>query len=115
MCIIAGEDDVVALQEIRWKGKGSMKKSKFILHYSEMMSGRAFEEYASSSPRKLAGQYWNSHPFVIEFVLYEQKAHFITSRLLTCVQPQKVLRMKQLSFMKYYRLYATKYRNMMLS
>jgi exonuclease III len=26
--------DVVALQEIRWKDKGSIRKSKFILHYS---------------------------------------------------------------------------------
>jgi exonuclease III len=26
--------DVVALQEIRWKGKGSIRKVKFTLHYS---------------------------------------------------------------------------------
>jgi len=26
--------DVVALQEIRWKGKGSIRKLKFTLHYS---------------------------------------------------------------------------------
>ena len=26
--------DVVALQEIRWKGKGSIWKPKFTLHYS---------------------------------------------------------------------------------
>jgi exonuclease III len=27
--------DVVALQEIYWKGKGSIRKLKFTLHYSE--------------------------------------------------------------------------------
>jgi exonuclease III len=26
--------DVIVLQEIRWKGKGSVMKSKLILHYS---------------------------------------------------------------------------------
>jgi exonuclease III len=30
----ADKMDVVALQEIRWKGKGSVRKLKFTLHYS---------------------------------------------------------------------------------
>jgi hypothetical protein len=36
-----------------------------------MTSDKAMKEYVSLSPRKLVGQYWDSHPFVTEYVLYE--------------------------------------------
>jgi hypothetical protein len=36
--------DVAALQEICWKGKGSIRKSKFNIYYLEMKTDRAIEE-----------------------------------------------------------------------
>ena len=59
--------NVVAPQEIRWKGKGSIRKVKFTLHYlgNDRQGNRGVGFIVS---KKATRFYWDFHPFLKEYV-----------------------------------------------
>ena len=75
--------DVVALQEIRWKVKGSIRKVKFTLHYSgnDRQGNRGVGFFVSKK--------------VLRICTLRIKGTHITSHSLMYMHLQKILRMKE--------------------
>ena len=63
--------EVVALQEIRWKGRGSIRKSKYTLHYSgyDVRQGNGGVGFIVS--KKVSKSVLGFSLFVTEYVIYE--------------------------------------------
>jgi exonuclease III len=86
--------DVAAVQEIRWKGKDSIRKSKFTINYSGNEDRQGSRGVGFIVFKKLTDRYWDLHPSVKEYAPYELKANSIILHLLMYMHPQKILRMK---------------------
>jgi exonuclease III len=114
---------VVALQEIRWKGKGSIRKSKCILHYSgnDVRQGNRGVGFIVS--KKASSSVPGFSPICDRICTLGIKGKF---RKITFVNVHASTEDNEdetvdefyetlMNFMKHYKLYVMKYRNVMLS
>jgi len=87
--------DAVALQEIRWKGKGTTRKSKFTMHYSGSEDRQRYRGVGFIvSKKKLINRYWDSRLFVKEYVPCELKVNYIILHLSMYTHRLKIPRTK---------------------
>jgi len=109
--------DVVALQEIRWKGKGSIRNVKFALHYSgnDRQGNRDVGFIVSKkASRSVLGFLLISEKICI--LRIKGKFHNITFINVRVYAPTEDAEDEtEMSFMKHYNLYVMKWQNMMLS
>ena len=86
--------DAVPLQEIRWKAKGTIRKSKFTMYYSGNEDRQGNRGVGFIVSKKLINWYWDSCLSVKEYVPCKLKVNYIILHLSMYMHRLKIPRMK---------------------
>ena len=86
--------DAVALQEIHWKGKGTIRKSKFTVYYSGNEDRQGNRGIGFIVSKKANKSVLGFSPILKEHSPYESKVNYIILHLSMYMHRLKIPRMK---------------------